>query len=132
MNQVLQEKFAGQTDINYDLFKSEVTNKLVQLERETVPNYRHTTYGYKQLGYESVSKESVLKSNEYIQGSINDAKLRNDRLRADLEETKKALGNNPDHSDWLTKHEEETLYLIQDNNNFIEQQNFQLKMNLNT
>jgi hypothetical protein len=130
MNQVLQEKFAGQTDINYDLFKSEVTNKLVQLEREVVPNYQYTNYGYGKLGYESVSKESVLKSNGYLEDSINDIRLRNDRMKTDLEETKKIFANNPEHSDWLTKHEEETLKLIEDNNNFIQQQELQLQKNL--
>jgi hypothetical protein len=56
IQKVLDEKFPGQTQINYDDFRKAVSEQLVPLERNTILDYKHTNYGVGKLGYPAEQK----------------------------------------------------------------------------
>jgi hypothetical protein len=64
LNKILNEKFIGQNKINYNDFRKAVSEELVPLERNIIPDYEHTNWGVGKLGYPPSKKstyDSVLK-----------------------------------------------------------------------
>ena len=51
LQKVLDEKFAGQSKINYDSFRKAVSEELIPLEKNVIPNYEHSNYGLERIGY---------------------------------------------------------------------------------
>ena len=69
IQKVLNEKFAGQSKINYNDLRKAVSDEMVPLEKNFDSNY--SNYGVGSLGYPGVQKESIEKAIETIKENSN-------------------------------------------------------------
>ena len=71
IQKVLDEKFAGQSKINYNDLRKAVSDEMVPLEKNFDSNY--SNYGVGSLGYPGVQKESIEKAIEFGKKNVSDA-----------------------------------------------------------
>jgi hypothetical protein len=84
MQKVLDEKFPGQAQINYDDFRKAISEELVPLERNIVLDYKHTNYGVNKLGYPAEQKSFYENSINHTKRKIEEAEQ---QLKGKIEPT---------------------------------------------
>jgi hypothetical protein len=84
MQKVLDEKFPGQAQINYDDFRKAISEELVPLERNIVLDYKHTNYGVNKLGYPAEQKSFYENSIDITKRKIEEAEQ---QLKGKIEPT---------------------------------------------
>ena len=70
IDKVLNEKFAGKTKINYNDFRKAVSEELVPLERNIIPDYVFSNWGLDRLGFSGISKKSYESAIEHGKSEI--------------------------------------------------------------
>lgn len=74
LQKVLNEKFAGQSKIDYNDFRKAVSEEFIPLNKTVIPDYQHSNWGLGRLGYPTPKTNSIKKSISFAEQSLNDFK----------------------------------------------------------